>query len=58
MKKPKEDIIDEIQKRRTQLLGEHGGNLERYAEHLREREKRHANRIVDQLRVVSAGRTG
>ena len=48
------DIIDEIHERRAELLARFDNDLERYAEHLREREKEHPERIVDQVKVVKS----
>ena len=46
------DIIDEIHERRAELLAQFDYDLGRFAEYLREREKEHPKRLVDQVKVV------
>jgi len=52
MEQRQEDIIDEIHKRRSELLRRFNHDLDRYAEFLREREQSHPERVVEQIKVV------
>jgi len=54
MKAREQDIIDEIHRRRAELLAKYGNDLQQYAAHLRERENSHPERVVDQVTVVSS----
>lgn len=54
MEKRHKDIIDEIHERRAELFAQFDNDLERYLEHLRERENEHPERVVSQIKVVRA----
>ena len=45
-------IVDEVRRRARALSGRFNDDLEKYVEHLRELEHRHADRVVAQIRVV------
>jgi hypothetical protein len=52
MKENKKDLIDEIHEWRARLLTEHENNFDRYCTFLQEEEKKHLERIVDQIAYV------
>lgn len=52
MKNREKDIIDEIHERRIAIMARFDNNLEKYCEYLREREKQHPERMVDQITIV------
>ena len=52
MSKHEKDIIDEIHERRAELLAQFDYDLGRFAEYVREREREHPERIVDQVEMV------
>ena len=39
-------IVEEVHRVRDKLIEEHGGDIDRYIEHLRELEKQHPQRLV------------
>jgi hypothetical protein len=45
-------IVREVRERATQIEARFGYDLHKYCEHLREQEKKHPDRIVDQIAVV------
>ena len=52
MSKHEKDIIDEIHERRAELLAQFDYHLRRFAKYVRERERGHPERIVDQVGVA------
>jgi hypothetical protein len=45
-------IVEEVRRRRHEISQRYGHDLQRYAEHLREIEEKHRDRIVSQVTVV------
>ena len=45
-------VVDEVRRRAATLSSRFSDDLEKYVEHLRELEQCHADRVVDQIRVV------
>ncbi len=45
-------IVREVRERAMQIEARFGHDLHKYCEHLREQEKKHPDRIVDQVAVV------
>lgn len=50
-------IVDEVRKRRHEISQRYQHDVKAYAEHLRELQKRHAERVVSQITVVPVRRT-
>lgn len=50
------DLIQEIRQRASDISARYGDNLREYAKHLKEVEKKHADRLVNQIRVVRGAR--
>ncbi|MCG2682866.1 MAG: hypothetical protein L6306_04545 [Planctomycetales bacterium] len=45
-------IVLEVRERAMRIEQRFGNDLHKYCEHLREEEKKHADRVVDQIAVV------
>jgi hypothetical protein len=48
-------VVEEIRERATRISERFGHDLHKYCEYLREQEKKHPKRIVDQITVVRSG---
>ncbi len=47
-------IVEEVRRRAAELSARFGDDLRRYAQHLREIEAQHQERVVDQVTVVKS----
>jgi hypothetical protein len=47
-------IVKEVRDRATEISERFGHDLHRYAEHLRQREQEHPDRVVNQITVVAS----
>ena len=45
-------IVREVRERAMQLEARFGRDLHKYCEHLRKQEKKHSDRMVDQIAIV------
>jgi len=56
MQTHEKDIIDEIHERREAIMAKFGGSMENLFAYLKRRERRHPERVVDQITVVRSAR--
>ncbi len=47
-------IVEEVRERRHQISEQHGHDLDKYCEHVRQLQKQYHDRPVDQYAVVSS----